>query len=84
MPNHVHVAFQSVAGWNLKSILHSWKTFTAFRINQLLNKTGTFWQSEYYDHLIRGPDDLGRCVQYILDNPVKAKLGDWPWVWSKS
>lgn len=83
IPNHVHVAFKSFAGWNLKSIVHSWKTFTAFRINQLIGKKGTRWQSEYYDHLIRGPEDLRRCIQYILNNPVKAKLSDWKWVWSK-
>lgn len=83
MPNHVHVAFRSFADWDLKSILHSWKTFTAFQINQLRGKKGMLWQSEYYDHLIRGPEDLEHCIQYILNNPVKAALSDWRWVWSK-
>jgi putative transposase len=31
--------------------------------------TGSFWQKGFYDHVIRGEDDLNRIREYILLNP---------------
>lgn len=82
MPNHVHVIIRPINGHQLPSILHSWKSYTANRANELLSRAGPFWQSEYYDHLIRDDADLAHAVAYILENPAKAGLRDWPWVGS--
>ena len=31
-----------------------------------------------YDHLIRDENDFYNCLQYVINNPVKAKLvNDW-------
>ena len=35
---------------------------------------GTFWQPEYYDHLIRDEADLFHAVEYVLNNPLAAGL----------
>ena len=83
MPNHVHVVFQIIGGNALASILHSWKSFSAKQANHILHRSGEFWQREYYDHLIRDISELDRAVQYVVDNPKKARLKDWPWVWPK-
>ena len=80
MPNHVHVVVRPREGHRLADILHSWKSFTATRINRLLGRTGRQWQREYYDHLIRDEREFGRIIQYILQNPAKAGLKHWPWV----
>jgi len=80
MPNHVHVVVQPHEGQDLADILHSWKSFTAKEINKLLGRQGELWQAEYFDHLIRDDADYNRCVQYVADNPDKAKLKNWPWV----
>jgi len=84
MPNHVHVVFQPSTGYPLADILHSWKSFTAKRANQILKRTGNFWQREYYDHLVRDAADLDRIVWYVAGNPARADLKDWPWVWTRS
>lgn len=81
MPNHVHVILAPAAGHTLASVLHSWKSFTAKAANRQLGRTGAFWQEEYYDHLIRNADDYAHAVRYLTENPVKAGLPDWPWVW---
>ena len=47
----------------------------------LYGKRGIFWQREYYDHIIRDEDELNRVAEYILGNPIKAGLSNWPWVW---
>lgn len=83
MPNHVHVLATPHDGWPLEKLLHSWKQFTAKRINALLGRTGTLWQSEYYDHLVRGASDMAHCLKYVLENPIKAGLQNWKWVGCK-
>ena len=82
MPNHVHTIFEPIPGHALPSILHSLKSFTAKVANRVLGKTGEFWQEEYYDHLIREGKDYMHAMRYLLDNPIKAGLENWPWVWS--
>ncbi|HEX9111373.1 MAG TPA: transposase [Terriglobales bacterium] len=82
MPNHVHILFQLFPGEKLSSVLHSWKSFTAKKCSDLLGTSGAFWQKEYYDHLVRNEGDLRRIVQYIVENPAKAGLRDWRWVWA--
>jgi D-alanine--D-alanine ligase len=81
MPNHVHAVLTPEPGFELAEILHSWKSFTSNQINRLLERSGQLWQTEPYDHLVRDGAGLERCVQYVAENPVKAHLKDWPWVW---
>ena len=82
MPNHVHVVFQILADNSLEKVLHSWKSYTAKKANLILQRSGEFWQHEYYDHLIRDKPEFERSVSYVSENPRKARLKDWPWVWS--
>ena len=91
MPNHVHVVVTPFSGRKttagtavphpeLPAILHSWKSFTSKEANKLLNRSGDFWQAEYYDHMIRDHDDFRHAVRYVLNNPIKAGLKNWKWV----
>jgi REP element-mobilizing transposase RayT len=80
MPNHVHVVLQPMDGHELPEILHSWKSYTAKQINKALRTRGQFWETEYYDHLIRDEQDFQAQVEYVLANPGKAGLKDWRWV----
>jgi REP element-mobilizing transposase RayT len=80
MPNHVHAVVQPFEGHTLEAILHSWKSFTANKLNALLKRSGGLWQHEYFDHLIRNPESLDHFIRYTLDNPIKAGLKNWKWV----
>lgn len=80
MPNHVHVMIQPFKEFQIKDILHSWKSYSAKKINEKLGRTGAVWQTEYYDHLIRDEKDFCNQMNYILDNPKNAGLKNWPWV----
>ena len=82
MPNHVHVVFRTLGGNTLDRILHSWKSFSSKRANELLERSGEFWQHEYFDHLIRDNAQFDRAMRYVLENPRKARLENWMWVWS--
>jgi len=87
MPNHVHSVFapetQTNAPESLSSIMHSLKRNTAKRANQILSRSGSFWEHESFDHYIRNRTEWKRVIQYVLQNPVKAGLvktwEEWPW-----
>jgi len=81
MPNHVHAVVRLFPGNKLADVLHSWKSFSAKEANRILGRTGAFWQREYYDHLIRGEEEFERAIRYVAENPVKANLNGWKWVW---
>jgi len=80
--NHVHTLLTPHV--DLEIITKGIKGYTAYRINQFLERTGrTLWQDESYDHWARDEDEMLRIIQYIENNPVKAGLcpqpDDWPW-----
>lgn len=79
MPNHVHAVVTHADGHALAGILHSWKSFTAHRINKLCGREGTVWQAEAFDHLVRHGAAFERYCAYIVSNPESAGLVHWPW-----
>jgi len=74
MPNHVHVLFRMGAGEDLAKVIHSWKSFTAHKINKARGTDGPVWQDEYFDRIVRDEDHLRKLVNYIERNPAKAGL----------
>ena len=78
MPNHIHAVVKPVQGHLLKDILHSWKSFTANKINEALGRTGTLWQDESFDCIVRSAAQLDKIAFYIQENPTRAglKVGD--------
>jgi REP element-mobilizing transposase RayT len=88
MPNHVHMVMQPLQQadgtfHSLSKIMHSLKGYTGRKANELLGRTGAFWQRESYDHIVRDGGEWERIVHYVLTNPVEADLvenwQDWPW-----
>ncbi len=68
-------------------IMHSLKSYTANEANKMLERTGAFWETESYDHVIRDEKEYHRVIAYTLNNPVKAGLvkdwREWPWSWKR-
>lgn len=90
MPNHIHWIMTplKLKGMNkldsrLIPIMQSFKSFTSHEANKILQRQGTFWNREYYDHVVRSSQEFGKLVIYTIH--VKAKLcatwRDWPWTW---
>ncbi len=75
MPNHVHVVIRLFTEENLSDVVHSWKSFTAKQINRATGKTGTVWQDESFDRIVRSAAHLETLVDYVEENPLKARLG---------
>ena len=72
MPNHVHALIAPHEGHELEKTLQAMKTHSAKEANRMLGTSGTFWQEEYYDHIVRDGEDLKLQVAYILRNPEKG------------
>lgn len=74
MPNHVHMLIKPKNGTELSSLMHSLKSYTAHEANKTLGRKGKFWMREYFDRFIRDHEHFVRTVNYIENNPVKARL----------
>ena len=69
MPNHVHAIVTPMRMHSLSAIVGSWKGFTARKINSELGQSGSFWQKESFDHIVRSPASLHKFEEYIRANP---------------
>ena len=81
MPNHVHALITPLYENSLSSILQAWKSYTAKEANRILGRTGSFWQADYFDRVIRNEQHWNATVAYIHENPVRAGLCDAPTGW---
>jgi hypothetical protein len=43
-------------------------------INQRRNASGSIWQDESWDRIVRDAAEFDEKLQYMADNPVKAGL----------
>jgi putative transposase len=83
MDDHVHVIIVPLEEFSLQAIVHSWKSFTANRLQRDSGRYGRIWQRKYLDRIIRNEADLLEKVNYILGNPVKRwpDIQEYPWLW---
>jgi len=81
MPNHVHVVMKLLPSADLSKVLHSWKSYTASMINKALGRSGTFWEREYFERIIWNEKQFMLANAYVMDNPARAGLEEWEWVW---
>jgi REP element-mobilizing transposase RayT len=97
MPDHVHALLQpwpkenddtgNIVFWPLSELMHSIKSFSAHKINEIEQKVGAVWEKERFDRYVRSNRDLEEKFHYILRNPwvsAAAKPNeDYPWVWTQ-
>ena len=82
MNDHVHVLVKPINDHSLESILHSWKSFTAHRLQRQFGRHGAIWQDEYFDRIVRDEAEFYEKAQYILNNPRKRwpELEEYAWM----
>lgn len=90
MPDHVHMIITPLKDdyggtYGLAEIMKSIKGVSARSINRKLNRRGSVWQEESFDHILRSGEHAQSKVEYILANPVRKglveKVDDYPWLW---
>jgi putative transposase len=93
MPDHVHFFCRAeLASKPLPTFMQKWKQWTSKRMAREiavavtgdpgLKKSGTVWQEEFFDHVLRSSERYSQKWQYVKENPVRAELvqksEDWP------
>ena len=94
MPNHVHAILWFAEPGELIEAMKQWKRMSSFRINQLYRDqlmqyrqhtaaADPIWQAKYHDFNVYSRRKLEEKLNYMHQNPVKAKLvaraNQWPW-----
>jgi len=82
IPDHFH-GLLVVNEMPLKQVISDLKGRSSFQINNQLNRKGTLWQKQYYEHAIRHNEDLKNTARYIVANPLRKtivqKIQDYPY-----
>jgi len=78
MPDHLHALLSfPPSDKPIRSIVSKWKEWTCKAI-------GIVWQDDFFEHRLRHDESRREKADYILANPVRAKLvarpEDWPYV----
>jgi REP element-mobilizing transposase RayT len=74
MPDHLHWLIQLTGSRPLSLSVNTMKSFSARRINQSIRRSGPVWQKGFYDHAVRGEENLAATARYIVANPLRAGL----------
>ncbi len=82
MNDHVHAVVTPLGRYRLQDIVHSWKSFTANRLQRSSDRAAQVWQHESFDRVIRDDAELIEKTEYVLGNPQKRwpNIGAYPWV----
>ena len=73
MPNHAHLLLSgNDSNADIKNCVERFKQRTGYWLYK--NTKNIRWQKDYYDHILRGNDDLFAQTKYVLNNPVRAGL----------
>lgn len=74
MPDHVHLILEPTPGVGLSRIMKGIKGVSAKLVNQARGVSGTLWQDESFDRILRDKDEYVEKWNYIHNNPVKSLL----------
>src|ERR1041385_8633022 len=78
MPDHVHLIVSfGRSDMRIQTVVSKWKEWTA-------KSLGTRWQRDFFEHRLRKEESFREKADYVLENPVRARLverwQDWPYV----
>jgi REP element-mobilizing transposase RayT len=73
-----------MGSFRLAEIMGGIKGSSVHSVNKLLKRTGSLWQDESFDHMIRSEEDFADKLLYIQMNAVETGVKrpeDYPWYW---
>jgi putative transposase len=84
MPDHVHFFCRAeLDGRKLPAFMQAWKQWTSKRMARELGCSGTIWQEQFFDHMLRSSESYSQKWDYVRQNPVRAGLAasadEWLW-----
>ena len=83
MPDHLHLILTPSSTASLEKAMQSIKGGSSHHIHKRRDQKSEIWQVGFHDWTIRDYNDWQTKVEYIRNNPVRAKLvenpQDWPY-----
>ena len=73
MPDHVHLLLCPEEGKDPMKFVQRYKGKTT-RIYWRVSRQAKLWQRGFYDHILRGEEDVRQVSRYILENPVRKGM----------
>ncbi|MCQ4575120.1 MAG: transposase [Candidatus Brocadiales bacterium] len=75
MPDHLHAIFVFYkAETSLAKVVQAFKSLSTRRLKKEGFRGKTFWQRNYYEHIIRDENTLQKIRTYIQNNPLVDRL----------
>jgi REP element-mobilizing transposase RayT len=86
MPDHIHSLFEGrTDGAAFIPFMKLLRQRSAVAYRKLRDER--LWQDGYFEHVLRDEEETPSVVEYVLSNPVRAKLvetpEDYPYSWCK-
>jgi putative transposase len=85
MPDHLHCLFEAKADdCDFRAFVAAMRRQMSILIGDRLGVV--LWQDGYYERVLRSEGDVQGVIDYILNNPIRARLvdraADYRWSWS--
>jgi putative transposase len=74
MPNHFHAVLTPAHDISLEKVMQCIKGGFSYRAPEKLRFNDDIWQPGFTQHRIKDTDDYAAHVDYIWNNPVRARL----------
>jgi putative transposase len=83
MPNHIHLILSPQKAVTIEKTLQLIKGGFSFRAKKAFGWKEVVWHRSFNDRRLRDATEYARAREYVLENPVEAKLcsrrEDWPY-----
>lgn len=83
MDNHVHLVIETMHHISISKIMHAIILSYSVKFRKKYTYTGYVWQGRFKSNVIEGDSYIFNCLEYIHNNPVRAKMveraQDYPW-----
>ena len=83
MDNHVHLIVQTTHNITISKIMHALTLSFSVQFRKKYHYSGYVWQGRFKSNVIEGDNYILSCIEYIHNNPIRAKIvrqpQDYPW-----
>ena len=74
MPDHAHLLLGASARISITGFVQRWKSLCYREGLKHGYGPASRWQRSFWDHGLRGDEDVWAAAKYVLENPVRAGL----------
>jgi putative transposase len=83
MDNHLHLIIQATQNITISKIMHAVTLSFSVKFRKKYRYTGYVWQGRFKSNVIDGDNYILSCIEYIHNNPVRARIApgpqNYPW-----